>query len=83
MELTVVWTKYAQNKLQEIYEYYKFKASINIASKLVNSIVDKTIDLELNPKIGQIEEALNNRKKEFRYLVFKKKNYLFYKLSYK
>lgn len=72
MELTVVWTKYAQNKLQEIYEYYKFKASINIASKLVNSIVDKTIDLELNPKIGQIEEALNNRKKEFRYLVFKK-----------
>ena len=52
MELTVVWTKYAQNKLQEIFEYYKFKASINIASKLVNSIVDKTIDLELNPKIG-------------------------------
>jgi plasmid stabilization system protein ParE len=38
---------------------------------LVEGIIDATIILEKNPKIGQKEELLSNRPQNFRYLVFK------------
>jgi plasmid stabilization system protein ParE len=71
MELELFWTKTARNNLKEIYEYYKFKASISIAYKLINEIIDKTTSLSSNPKIGQMEQSLIKRKKDFRYLVCK------------
>ena len=71
MGLIVYWTGFAENKLEDIYTYYKKKASVSVAKKLVNGIVDKTISLEINPKIGQKEELLIARPQDFRYLVFK------------
>jgi plasmid stabilization system protein ParE len=72
MELTVYWTAFAKNKLDEIYEYCKFKSkSVKVAKKLVNAIIDYTIGLEKQPYIGQREELLLDRPQTFRYLVFK------------
>lgn len=69
MELEVFWARLAEDKLQDIFFYYKHKASLKVARKIINEIVDKTIDLDKNPEIGQIEELLVERKQEFRYLV--------------
>lgn len=71
MGLEIYWTQFAEDKLEDIFHYYSIKASLNIAIKLVNGIVDKTIDLEKNPKIGEKEELLSDRTEDFRYLVFK------------
>lgn len=72
MELTVFWTEFAKDKLDDIFEYYKKKSkSINVARKLVDSIIDHTIGLEKQPYIGQKEELLSDRPQDLRYLVFK------------
>ncbi len=71
MELEVYWLELAENKLEEIYNYYSIKASKKIAKKLINGIVDTTIGIDKQPEIGQIENNLSNRHQHFRYLVFK------------
>ncbi len=71
MELEVYWVQFAENKLWEIYNYYKLNAGVTIAKKIVNGIVDTTTNLKQYPKIGQIEIYLSNRDEEFRYLVYK------------
>ena len=71
MELEVYWLQLAESKLEDIYGYYSLKAGKRIARKLVSGIVDKTIGLDKNPEIGQIETILEHRDQEFRYLVFK------------
>lgn len=69
MGLEIFWSQFAEDKLYDIFQYYKFKAGIKVAKKIINEIVDKTIILEDNSKAGQIEELLIERKQEFRYLV--------------
>lgn len=69
MDLEVVWTKFAENKLIDIFEYYKKKASLKVAKKITVKIVNQTINLKKQPKIGAIEELLKDRPQEFRYLV--------------
>lgn len=69
MALEVVWTRFAENRLSDIFDYYKSKASLQVAKKITTKIIDKTISLEKQPKLGAIEELLNNRIQEFRYLV--------------
>lgn len=70
--MIVFWTVFAKGKLYDIFEHYKLKSgSVDVAMKLVDSIVDYTIGLEKNPQIGQKEEFLLDRSQEFRYLVFK------------
>ncbi len=71
MALTVFWTQFAKDKLNDIFEHYKEKAGIKIARNLADSVVDHTDGLELQPHIGQIEELLLDRPQQFRYLVFK------------
>ncbi len=71
MELEVYWLQFAEHKLTEIYNYYKLKAGVKVAKKLVNGIVDATINLKSHPNIGQVEVNLLHRKEEFRYLVYK------------
>jgi plasmid stabilization system protein ParE len=77
MALTVYWTQFAENKLEDIYAYYSQTASKRIASRLVDGIIHRSLDLEKNPHIGQKEILLSNRLQEFRYLVYKN-----YKLIY-
>ena len=51
MGLIVYWTQIAEDKLDDIFYYYKLKAIIKVAQNLVNRIVDTTINLNKNPKI--------------------------------
>ncbi len=71
MGLTIYWTRLAEDKLEDIYNYYKTKASLRVAKKLVNGIIGATIDLDKNPTIGQREELLAGRQQEFRYIIYK------------
>ena len=65
----IFWTEFAINQLEQIFDYYKYKASIKVAKKISQQIVDRTINLETNPLIGTKELLLENRKSEYRYLV--------------
>lgn len=71
MELTVYWTQFAEDKLEDVFSYYIEKASERIALCLVDGIIDKSLELEKNPLIGQKEILLSDRIQEFRYLVYK------------
>lgn len=70
MGLEVYWLQLTEDKLDDIYSYYKLKAGKRVAQKLIIGIVDTTVTLENHPEIGQIELILSKRKQEFRYLVF-------------
>lgn len=69
MELKVFWTDFAIEQLEDIFDYYKHKANGGIAKKLVSEIVSKTIQLESQPKSGQVEELLQDRLLDYRYIV--------------
>ena len=71
MGMIIYWTRFAENKLEEIFTYYKLKAGISFAKNLVNGIVDASLNLEQNPYSGPVEDLLSERIQEFRYLVFK------------
>ena len=70
MELDVFWLQLAEDKLDDIYSYYKITAGKRTAKKIVNGITDTTIGLGKQPEIGQIEISLTHRKIEYRYLVY-------------
>ncbi len=69
MDLRVLWTDTARFQLEDIYDYYKTKASLKVAKKIVTQILDRTTKLESNPTVGQIEELLKERTNSYRYLV--------------
>lgn len=71
MELNLFWTDFSQKELEKIYEYYREKAGVRVAKNLVNGIYNEALKLKIQPRIGQEEEFLKNRKQEFRYLVYK------------
>ncbi|SDY16303.1 Plasmid stabilization system protein ParE [Lutibacter oricola] len=77
MTLKIIWSEFAETQLDEIYEYYEKKASSNVAKKLVKGIINEPIKLLNTPKIGQKEELLQQRKINYRYLIYKN-----YKLIY-
>ena len=39
MELTVYWTQFAEDKLTDIFEYYKYNAGVRVAQNLINGII--------------------------------------------
>ncbi|OFX32213.1 MAG: hypothetical protein A2X08_08285 [Bacteroidetes bacterium GWA2_32_17] len=69
MEITVLWSDSAISDLQDIHDYYLAKASLKVANKIVTYIVDKSLLLSKNPRIGQTETLLKHKKEEIRYLV--------------
>jgi len=69
MEVKVLWSDTSLAQLQEIFEYYNFKASNAVARKIIKGIVKKSILLELNPLIGVKEPLLENRPFEYRFMV--------------
>tara|TARA_R110000737_G_C14527177_1_gene476528 strand:+ start:684 stop:1001 length:318 start_codon:yes stop_codon:yes gene_type:complete len=71
VELNLFWTDFSQKELEKIYEYYREKAGVRVAKNLVNGIYNEVLKLKIQPRIGQEEEFLKNRKQEFRYLVYK------------
>jgi plasmid stabilization system protein ParE len=71
MELKIFWTDFSKKQLRKIFAFYHENVSLRIAQKLTIGIVKKTFILNTRPKVGQKEELLEDRKQEFRYLVFK------------
>jgi plasmid stabilization system protein ParE len=71
MALKIYWTNFAKKELQNIFEYYKEKASLRVATNLTENIVKQTLNLSDQPKIGTKELSLKEREQEFRYLVYK------------
>lgn len=71
MGLIVYWTQFAEDKLEDLFAYYTEKASLRVAQHLVDEIIDRSLELETNPLIGQKEILLADRAQEFRYLVCK------------
>jgi plasmid stabilization system protein ParE len=71
MALKIYWTDFSKSKLRGIFDYYKEKASLRIARKLVNGITQEVIKLQNQPNIGSREELLTEREQDFRYLVHK------------
>ncbi len=69
MELRVFWTDTARFQLEDIFNYYKDKASLRVARKLVKQLIERTIQLEKNPNSGPKEPLLSRRNFEYRYLV--------------
>lgn len=69
MELEVFWSQFAENKLLDIFDYYKVKGGITVARKIVDKIVDSTINLDINSRMGAIEQLLTERNQEFKYLI--------------
>jgi plasmid stabilization system protein ParE len=77
MELEVYWTDFSKKELKNIFDYYKEKASLNVAKTLVLGITKEAAKLKKQPKIGQEEELLEKDLRDFRYIVYKS-----YKLIY-
>jgi plasmid stabilization system protein ParE len=71
MALKIYWTDFSKSKLRAIFDYYKEKASLRIARRLVNGITQEVIKLQNQPNIGSREDLLHEREQEFRYLVHK------------
>jgi toxin ParE1/3/4 len=69
MEVKILWTDFAINQLEQIFDFYKYKASIAVARKMIMQIIDSTMLLEKNPLLVAKEPLLANREKEYRYLV--------------
>ncbi len=69
--MTVYWTQFAEDKLEDIFNYYKFKAGTRVAEKITDEIVDATLNLEKNPYLRTIEDLLSERIQNFRFSLFK------------
>ena len=80
MELEVFWSNHAKNKLEEIFDYYKLKASLKVANKIINGIINQTIRLNKTPRIGQVEEVIKDDEREFRYLGYTNYKIVYYGL---
>ena len=78
MELKIFWSEFAKLKLEEIYQYYRLKANKKVAVKIANGIIDQTINLDKNPEIGQIENLLKDKHREFRYIVYTNYKIIYY-----
>jgi plasmid stabilization system protein ParE len=69
MELELYWTDFSKKELKNIFNYYKEKASLNVAKTLVIGITTAVKKLKKQPTIGQEEELLKNDSRNFRYLI--------------
>jgi plasmid stabilization system protein ParE len=69
MEVKVLWTDTSLTQLQEIFDYYNFRANSSVARKIVKRLVEKSLLLESNPLIGTLEPLLEDRIFEYRYFV--------------
>ncbi len=71
MNLEVVWSKFAEKQLDEIFEYYEENASERVAIEMIQGLLNEPDRLKTDPFIGQKEGLLKERKISYRYLVFK------------
>jgi toxin ParE1/3/4 len=51
--LKIIWSEFAKNQLDQIYQYYEKKASPRIAKKLLKGIINEPDKLLQSPLIGE------------------------------
>lgn len=49
MELEIIWSDFAENQLDEIFEYYNENASTRVAKKLIKNLLNEPKKLIKNP----------------------------------
>jgi len=69
MEIRIEWSEQSEIQLKDIFDYYSFEVSPQIAKKIINRILDRVSILESNPSAGPKEKLLSDYPEEFRYLV--------------
>lgn len=69
MKLKIVWSEFAENELDKIFEYYNQKAGSRIAKKIIKEIISEPNKLLKNTFISQIEDLLIDRETKYRYLT--------------
>jgi len=67
--MKVFWTKFALDKLHDIYDYYKVNVSVLIANNIKESILFSTHQLELQPLSGTPEVLLQHLNQGHRYII--------------
>lgn len=76
-EFIAVWSDFAEQQLDDVFEYYLNNANFPVAKKLLVGILNAPQSLVRSPFIGQEEGWLKGREIKYRYLLFKN-----YKLIY-
>ena len=71
MTWEIVWSEFAEKKLDGIFEYYQENASTEVASKLMVDIITEANRLYKHKNLGQKEAQLLGLSTEYRYLVYK------------
>lgn len=69
MGLDIYWTDFAKRELKNIFDYYHKNVSLKIARQIVRQIIEKTNRLNEFPEVGVIEELLEKRPQNFRYII--------------
>jgi toxin ParE1/3/4 len=77
-KLPVVWTEFAENQLDEIFDFYSVEAGFEKAHEIVLRIIKASQILGIHPELGQIETLLKGRKDEIRYLLDKNFKILYF-----
>ncbi|MFB9076500.1 type II toxin-antitoxin system RelE/ParE family toxin [Flavobacterium procerum] len=71
MKLKIVWSQFAENELDKIYDYYLLRAGIRVVKKIIQEIISEPNKLISNNLSTQIEELLLDRESEYHYLICK------------
>ena len=70
MVLKVYWTNFAKSELRNILIYYEREVNLELAERIGEGIRSCPFILKTHPEIGQIEQILTERNREYRYLVY-------------
>ena len=66
--MNIIWTNPAKKDLRKIFNYFKKKVSLNLANKIVNSILANTSILKTQ-NIGIKEQLLIHLEQEHRFII--------------
>ncbi len=65
----IIWSKFSEQQIDEIYDFYKARVNIQFAKKIVKKILLAPDILIKSPDVGTIEQLLIGRQKEYRYII--------------
>ncbi|WP_281225866.1 type II toxin-antitoxin system RelE/ParE family toxin [Flavobacterium aquiphilum] len=69
MGFKIIWSDFAENELDKIFEYHVENASLQIAKNIIKKIISEPNKIISHPEITQIEELLLDRENNYRYLI--------------
>lgn len=69
--MKILWSEFASEQLNEIFEYYSFRTNSEIAIKIIEDLVGATSVLINNPHLGIPYQPLKSRSLIYRILIWK------------